>query len=42
MPNVGEPMATYCKWLKKEFEYSLIYQVFLLFFSSTKMLHVAF
>ena len=32
MPKVGEPMATYCKWLKKKFECSLIYQFFLLFF----------
>ena len=32
MPKVGEPMATYCKWLKKKFEHSLIYQVFCYFF----------
>ena len=28
--------------VKKKFEHSLNYQVFLLFFSSTKKLHVAF
>ena len=42
MPKVREPMATYCKCFKKTFELSLIYQVFLLFVSSIKTLHVAF